>query len=88
MGIASHLRCDQLVELASDYLERALAAGDAERLEQHLLICGGCAEYVAQLREVMARAAQLRADVPETPDEATEAQLLSVLARWKAGGGP
>jgi hypothetical protein len=88
LGIASHLRCDQVVELASDYLERALAAGDAERLEQHLLICGGCAEYVAQLGELVTRAAQLRPSEPERLDEATEAQLLSALRRWKDGGGP
>jgi predicted anti-sigma-YlaC factor YlaD len=88
LGIASHLRCNQIVELASDYLERALAAGDAERLEQHLLICGGCAEYLTQLGEVVARAAQLGARAPEQLDAATEAQLLSALQRWKRGGSP
>jgi predicted anti-sigma-YlaC factor YlaD len=88
LGIASHLRCNQIVELASDYLERALAGGDAERLEQHLLICGGCAEYVAQLGEVVARAAQLRPSEPEQLDAATEAQLLSALRSWKRGGDP
>jgi len=42
--------CKEMVELASDYLEGALPATEAEVTEEHLSRCPGCAAYLAQLR--------------------------------------
>jgi anti-sigma factor RsiW len=90
VGIPTHLRCQQLVEIASDYLERTLDAPDMERLEQHLLICAACAEYIAQLRQIRERSAELRraSDAPETPTDATEQRLLGLLRKFKGEGDP
>lgn len=87
MGFSTHLRCDRLVEIASDYLERALSARDAERLEQHLVICGACAEYVAQLRAVREAAQRLGAAPPEH-DDAGDKVLRDLLQRLRSGGTP
>ena len=88
MGFSTHLRCDQLVEIASDYLERALSAHDAEQLEQHLVICGACAEYIAQLRAI--REASLRMGQAREAESnvGPEHALESLLDRFRGGGRP
>ena len=88
MGFSTHLRCDQLVEIASDYLERALSAQDAERLEQHLVICGACAEYIAQIRAVRDAARRLKPEGEAELDPAGQQALRALLARMKGGGTP
>ena len=88
MGFSTHLRCDQLVEIASDYLERALSAQDAERLEQHLVICGACAEYIAQLRAIREASLRLGQATEAESSVATDAALQSLLARFRGGGQP
>jgi len=46
------LACIDVVELVTDYLEGALPAATARRLEVHLETCPGCTEYVDQMRAV------------------------------------
>ena len=47
---AEDLACVEEVEIATDYLEGALPAAEARRLERHLETCPGCSEYLAQMR--------------------------------------
>ena len=47
------IRCQQLVELVSDYLEAALDDATAGELAAHLDLCGACAEYVRQMRTTL-----------------------------------
>jgi anti-sigma factor (TIGR02949 family) len=49
---ADDLACVHVVEIVTDYLEGALPAEEAQRLERHLGTCPGCAEYLEQLRAV------------------------------------
>jgi anti-sigma factor (TIGR02949 family) len=49
---ADDLTCVHVVEIVTDYLEGALPAADARRLERHLGKCPGCSEYLEQLRAV------------------------------------
>ena len=49
---ADDLACVHVVELMTDYLEGALPAVDARRLERHLDTCPGCTEYLQQLRAI------------------------------------
>jgi anti-sigma factor RsiW len=44
------LACIELVEIVTDYLEGALPAADARRLERHLETCPGCTEYIDGMR--------------------------------------
>jgi anti-sigma factor RsiW len=46
------LACTEEVEIMTDYLEGALPAAEARRLERHLETCPGCTEYLAQMRTV------------------------------------
>jgi anti-sigma factor RsiW len=47
---ADDLACTEEVEIMTDYLEGALPAAEARRLEAHLETCPGCTEYLAQMR--------------------------------------
>jgi anti-sigma factor RsiW len=49
---ADDLACNEVVEIVTDYLEGALPAADARRLERHLETCPGCTEYVEQMRAI------------------------------------
>lgn len=88
MGFSNHLRCDRLVEIASDYLERALSAQDAEQLEQHLVICGACAEYIEQLRAIREASLRLGQATGTEASEGTDAALSSLLDRFRRGRQP
>jgi anti-sigma factor RsiW len=44
--------CVEVVEIMTDYLEGALPAAEALRLERHLATCPGCTEYLEQLRAI------------------------------------
>jgi anti-sigma factor RsiW len=44
------LACSEVVEVMTDYLEGALPAAEAQRVESHLGTCPGCTEYFEQMR--------------------------------------
>ncbi len=46
--------CQDVVELATDLVEGHLDAATAVRVDEHLLVCVGCAEYVGQIRRTAA----------------------------------
>ena len=76
------LACQELVELASDYLEGAVSRDDRARIDAHLKACDGCSEYIAQLRRTVELTGRLR---PEALDPAAREQLLTVFRQWKTG---
>ncbi len=47
------IRCQEIVELVTDYLEDALGPQAREQFEAHLGICAPCVEYVAQFRTTL-----------------------------------
>jgi anti-sigma factor RsiW len=47
---AEDLACIEAVEIMTDYLDGALPAVQARRLERHLETCPGCTEYLEQMR--------------------------------------
>ena len=49
---AADLACTEVVEIVTDYLEGALPAAEAARLERHLETCSGCSEYLDQMRAI------------------------------------
>jgi anti-sigma factor RsiW len=56
------LACVEVVEIVTSYLEGALPAGEARRLERHLDTCPGCSEYLGQMRTVAGSLGGLTAD--------------------------
>jgi anti-sigma factor RsiW len=53
-GRPSHMTCQELVELVTDYLEGALSREDAARFEEHLATCPGCEVYLEQVLTTIA----------------------------------
>ena len=77
---AEHVSCQEVVELVTDYLERALPADEAALVEQHLNFCDGCVWYVDQIRATVATVGRIREEdvPPETRDK-----LLAAFRDWK-----
>jgi anti-sigma factor RsiW len=53
------LACQRVVEMVTDYLEGALPPEDAAQLEQHLVLCDPCVQYVDQHRTLIAALGKL-----------------------------
>jgi hypothetical protein len=78
--MAEHISCAEVVELVTDYLERALPADETSLFEQHLNFCEGCIVYVEQIRATAGTVGRVREeDVPA----ATKEQLLTAFREWK-----
>jgi anti-sigma factor RsiW len=78
----SHISCQEVVELVTDYVERALPADEAAVFEQHLNSCDRCVWYVDQVRKTIDVVGQLRAE--DVPDD-TKEQLLTAFRDWRRG---
>jgi anti-sigma factor RsiW len=75
------LRCQQAVELLTDYLEGALSRRERARLEAHLKSCDGCRAYLEQLQTTISALGQARL-VP--PDPSVRAELIELYRRHRA----
>jgi anti-sigma factor RsiW len=78
--MADHITCQEVVELVTDYLERALPPEEASLFEQHLNFCEGCAVYVEQMRATVEAVGAVREEdvPPETMD-----MLMAAFRDWK-----
>jgi anti-sigma factor RsiW len=77
----SEMRCQELVELVSDYLEGALSPADRARFDAHLAACEGCTRYVKQMRLTIRLAGRLTA--ASMSPEARDA-LLRAFRDWRS----
>ena len=75
------LSCRELVELVTDYLERALDRRTRSRFDRHISGCPHCTAYLEQIRETIRLTGMLREDQlePQARDE-----LLAAFRTWKA----
>jgi anti-sigma factor RsiW len=76
------MKCKELVELVTDYLEDAMAPGERTRFEQHLGLCPGCEAYVDQMRVTVEALGTLR---PESIPPSARDALLAAFREWKRG---
>jgi len=76
-----HISCQEVVELVTAYLDRALPADETTLFEQHLNFCEGCVWYVAQMRGTIAAAGRISEE-----DIAAEERerLLTAFRGWRA----
>jgi anti-sigma factor RsiW len=78
--MAEHVTCHEVVELVTEYLERALPADEASLFEQHLNFCDGCEWYVDQMRRTIAAVGRLQEE--DVPPETRDA-LLAAFRDWR-----
>ena len=81
-GPSSDLSCKELVEVITDYLEEAISYEERTRFEQHLVTCGGCREYLRQMRSTICVTRKLS---QETVPASVRDELLAVFCRWRSG---
>lgn len=74
------LACNEFVELVTAYLEGALADVDRQRFDAHLGECGGCSNYLEQIRLTMELTGRVAVD---DLDDETKAALLAAFRVWK-----
>jgi anti-sigma factor RsiW len=70
------LRCQEFVELVTDYLEDALPRRERKRMEAHLGDCHGCSAYLEQMRVTISTLGELP---PEPTDPHTREALLAAF---------
>ncbi len=71
--------CEEVVALASEYLEGAMAAERMTAFELHLNFCDGCSGFVDQVRTT---AAMAHASTAEQIPEDMKAKLLAAFRDW------
>jgi anti-sigma factor RsiW len=81
---ATALRCQELVELVTDYLEDALPAAERARFDAHIADCEHCTAYLEQMRTTIVLTGRLRAE--ELAPESVE-PLLEAFRDWRREGG-
>ena len=77
--------CHQFVELVTEYLDEALPAEDVELVEEHLVMCDWCRDYLDQVEattEVVAQAA------PSAPPEELMRTVMDAFRERQAHGEP
>ena len=73
------LTCQEFVEFVDDYLEGALPTPERLRVEQHVIVCTGCARYLDQARTTIRLAGMLAVD--ELGDSGRSKLLAAIAAR-------
>jgi anti-sigma factor RsiW len=74
------MRCKQVVELMTAYLEGALSESERRNFELHIAGCDGCTEYLRQLRTSIVLTGRLAAQ----PVPAHIAQdLMRAFRDWR-----
>jgi predicted anti-sigma-YlaC factor YlaD len=76
------ITCQEVTELATEYIEGTLGSHDTALFEQHLNFCDGCDWYVDQMRTTIAAVGRIEeADVPTQMRD-------SLLAAFRDRGRP
>jgi len=78
------MKCREMVELMTDYLEGTLAASERTRFEEHIAGCDGCRAYLEQMRKTVGVLGRLTDD--QIPPGVRD-QLLDAFRDWKRRTG-
>lgn len=78
--MAREMKCQELIEVVTDYLEKAMREEDRERFEKHLTTCPGCQNYLDQMQATK----NLLGHVPpESLADGALDELMKVYRAWK-----
>jgi anti-sigma factor RsiW len=75
------MRCQELVEAITDYLEGTLPAADVERFEAHIAQCDACTMYLDQMRATIDAMGHVP---PESLSAEQQEALLAAFHDWRA----
>jgi anti-sigma factor RsiW len=78
------MTCRELVELVTAYLDGMLSDAQRREFEEHLALCPGCEDYLAQFQQTI----DLLGELPEETVSAPGRQrLLDAFADWSTNPG-
>lgn len=77
------IACRELVEILTEFLEGALDEQPRTWVEQHLVLCPGCREYLRQFRATIGATRKLAEE--DLPPRVRE-NLLNAFRHWRRGG--
>ncbi|HET9545607.1 MAG TPA: zf-HC2 domain-containing protein [Gaiellaceae bacterium] len=72
--------CEEVVELATEYVEGAMGPEETTLFEFHLNFCDGCETFVDQIRASAGAAGRLGAE--DVPADVRE-RLLEAFREWR-----
>ena len=81
MRYSHELRCQELIELITAYLEGTMVPAARMCFEQHLARCEGCSHYLTELHKTLKIAGTL---TEEWITPAAKAQLLAAFRDWSS----
>jgi anti-sigma factor RsiW len=81
MATVPQLKCRELVELVTDYLEDRLTPADRRRFDEHIAGCEPCTRYLEQFRTTIRLVGRLREE--DLEQQARDA-LLDAFRDWHA----
>ena len=76
------ITCQQLVELVTAYLDRALPTEETDRFEQHLRDCPPCLVHLEHIRTTVRLTGTI---APGDIDPEVRGRLLEMFRDWRAG---
>lgn len=76
------LRCDELTERVTDYLEGQISLANRVEIYVHLRRCSGCRNYLGQMKETV----RLLGQLPVPPSRDVGEALLARFRRSRLAG--
>lgn len=80
-------RCQDLVEVVTDYLEGAMDPSTRARFDRHLRRCDGCDRYLAQIRRTVELTGRLSVDDVDALGPEASDRLLDAFRDFHAARG-
>ncbi|MEO8288408.1 MAG: zf-HC2 domain-containing protein [Chloroflexota bacterium] len=80
MSPHTHITCQELVELITEYFDGAMPSDERALFDRHMHACGACRTYVDQMRTTIELMGNLTTDT--IPPQA-EKELLNIFRHWK-----
>lgn len=77
LGVAM-LRCREVTEKASRYLDHELGWSDRMQMRIHLMMCRHCARYVRQLKAVVELLQEVRLEAPSDGEDRLVARMNAI----------
>jgi anti-sigma factor RsiW len=81
--MTEEFKCQEMIEVVTNYLDDALPPDEQQRFERHLSYCAGCNTYVDQIRETIRQTGLLPRE--ESLPPALRDEIVAQFRKWKRG---